>query len=139
MKQKIVIGVGYNAFNNRFWIAAKVIEQVKAGARDIYIVNSDQQMAGNILDAVRDMTFTDVEYQDIAVKHNVQIHTILPEDLEELNEAKPSGIGAILINSVFNVPLRKLTQLRKDMPLFITTAPSALKGIDDLDAELQYL
>lgn len=137
---KVTVAVGYNPMTNRIWVASKIIELVKEGTSDIYIINSDQKIAGDVLDTVRDMTKDDADYQHHVMQHNIQIHQMAPEDINEIGEAVQAGRGAILANSIFSIPLRALTKLRKhNMPVFIGTTPSQLKGIDNEDVELRYL
>lgn len=140
MNNKVTVAVGYSPMTNRIWVASQIIKLVKEGTSDIYIINSDQKIAGDVLETLRDMTKDDAEYQQHVVKHNIQIHPMAPEDIDELDDTVQAGRGAILANSIFSIPLRALTKLRKhNMPVFIGTTPSQLKGIDNEDVEYRYL
>lgn len=140
MKNKVTVAVGYNPMTNRIWVASKIIELVKAGTSDIYIINSDQRIAGDVLETVRDMTKDDAEYQRHIVDHNIQIHQMAPEDIDEIGNAVQASRGAILANSVFSVPLRALTSLSKhNMPVYIGAMPSQIKGIDSEEVDLRFL
>ncbi|QXO10194.1 hypothetical protein pEaSNUABM37_00235 [Erwinia phage pEa_SNUABM_37] len=140
MNNKVTVAVGYNPNTNRFWVASKIIELVKAGTADIYIINSDQKIAGDVLETVREMVKDDADYQRHVHMHNIQIHPMNPEDIDELDDVVKTGPGAILVNSVFSLPLRALTALRKhDMPVFIGAAPSQLTGVDNEDIDYRYL
>ena len=140
MNTKVTVAVGHHPMTNRYWVASKIIQLVKDGTVDIYIINSDQKIAGDVLATVRELTEHDTVYQEHVRKHNIQIHPMAPEEIDELAEAVPAGPAAILANSVFSVPLLKLTKLRKhNMPVFIGTTPSMLKGIDHEDVDMCYL
>lgn len=140
MNNKVTVAVGYNPMTNRIWVASKIIELVKEGTSDIYIINSDQRIAGDVLDTVRDMAKDDVDYQHHVMKNNIQIHTMAPEDIEEIGDAVQVGRGAILANSIFSIPMRVLTGLRKhNMPVYIGATPSQVKGIEGEDVDLRFL
>lgn len=140
MKSKVTVAVGYNPLTNRMWVASQIIELVKSGTADIYVINSDQKIAGDVLDTVRDMTKDDFEYQQHISQHNIQIHPMSPEQIDELDDAKPAGRGAILANSIFSIPLRTLTKLTKhNMPVYIGSTPAQLKGIEGEDVDLRFL
>lgn len=140
MNNKVTVAVGYSPMTNRIWVASQIIKLVKEGTSDIYIINSDQKIAGDVLETLRDMTKDDADYQQHVVKHNIQIHPMAPEDIDELGDTVQVGRGAILANSIFSIPLRALTKLRKhNMPVFIGTMPSQLKGVDNEDIDFRYL
>lgn len=140
MNNKVTVAVGYNPFTNRIWVAKQIIRLVKEGTEDIYIINSDQRIAGDVLDTVRDMTKDDVEYQQHVNEHHIQLHAVDPDNIDELDEVIPSGRGAILANSIFTVPLRLLTRLRKhNMPVYISTTPAQVKDIENEDIDMRFI
>lgn len=140
MNNKVTVAVGYNPMTNRIWVASQIINLVKSGTVDIYVINSDQRIAGDVLETVRDMTKNDLEYQQHISQHNIQIHPMAPEQIDELDDAKPAGRGAILANSIFSIPLRTLTRLSKhNMPVYIGSTPGQLKGIEGEDVDLRFL
>lgn len=140
MENKVTVAVGYNPFTNRIWMANQLIRLVKEGTEDIYIINSDQQVAGDVLATVKDMTKDDADYKAHVSKHNIQLHVMGPEDIDELGEAVPIGRGAIMANSIFSIPLRVLTRLRKhNMPVYITTTPSQVKNIEGEEVDMKFI
>lgn len=140
MNNKVTVAVGYSPFTNRIWVAQQIIRLVKEGTEDIYVINSDQRMAGDVLETVRDMTKDDIEYQRHVAEHNIQLHSMDPDHIDELDAAVPVGRGAILANSIFSVPLRLLTRLSKhNMPVYISTTPAQAKGIDIEAVDMKFI
>lgn len=140
MENKVTVAVGYNPMANRMWLAAQIVRLVKEGTEDIYIVNSDQRIAGDVIATVRDMTKDDAAYQEHMMRHNIQIHQVASDDIEELNEAKPVGRSALLVNNILTFTTKALSGLRKhNMPVYATTTPAGSKGIVDEDVSIRFI
>jgi hypothetical protein len=122
----VTIAIGRNPLSNQKWILDQIVNLVKAGRTDIFIVNTDAKVSRDTLNALKEYTKDDAEYQRLVGENNVMFHTTETEDLQTLDDANISRTrSAILVDRLFSLPLLKQCRdlAHHAVPVFVSTTP----------------
>jgi len=124
--RNVTIAIGRNPLSNQKWILQQIVDLVKSGRSDIFIVNTDAKVSRDTLSALKEYTKDDTEYQRLLVENNVMFHTTETEDLETLDDARINrSRSAILVDRLFALPLLKQCRdlAHHAVPVFVSTTP----------------
>lgn len=122
----VTIAIGRNPLSNQKWILQQIVDLVKAGRTDIFIVNTNAKISRDTLDALKEYTKDDLAYQTLVAENNVMFHTTETEDLETLDDAHINrSRSAILVDRLFSLPLLKQCRdlAHHRVPVFVSTTP----------------
>lgn len=124
--RNVTIAIGRNPLSNQKWILDQIVNVVKSGKSDIFIVNTSAKVSRETLDALKEYTKDDAEYQRLIVDNNVMFHLTETEDLETLDDARINrSRSAILVDRLFSLPLVKQCRdlARHAVPVYVSTTP----------------
>lgn len=130
------IAIGYNPFINRIWVARQIISIVKEGTDDVYVVVNDDRTSKELMDTINDMVKNDLQYQEHKTKHNVQIHLVKEDTIDELSDVDLSN-SVVVTHNVFTKSVRMLKSLfgSKTKQLTIATRPASVSDADAADVK----
>jgi hypothetical protein len=96
MNNKLTVAIEYNSAMNLSWVADQVVQLVKSQTRDIYLISQDPKFTCDVLAEIKAKTEGDAEYHQVVQRHNIQIHVVPEECLNELADATPIGNAAVV-------------------------------------------
>lgn len=124
--RNVTIAIGRNRLSNQKWILDQIVNLVKLGKSDIFIVNTDAKVSRDTLNALKEYTKDDAEYQRLVADNNVMFHLTETEDLATLDDAKINkSRAAIFADRLFNLPLVKQCHdlANHHVPVYVSTTP----------------
>lgn len=136
----VTIAIGRNPLSNQKWILDQIVNLVKMGRSDIFIVNTDSRVSTEVLKALKTYTQDDADYNRLVAENNVMFHTTETEDLQTLDDAKMNSRSAILANMLFSLPLVKQCRdlAKHHVPVFVSATPN-MSGIVPASANTKFI
>ncbi len=129
----IVTTFNNNQMTNKYWVAGKVITNVKAGATDVYLVCQDRMSFIELKEAIDSLARLDSGYRAAVVAHNTQLHYCEEESMESLAYTELPAQSILATFKVFTHSLLKQIAILNNLnkPAFIATVNAMAKQIPD--------
>ncbi len=129
----IVTTFNNNQMTNKYWVAGKVIANIKAGVTDVYLVCQDQLSFKEVKEAIDSLARLDSDYREAVALNNAQVHYCEEESLMSLayTDLPPKSILATF--KVFTHSLIKQIAILDSIgkPAFIATVNAMATKIPD--------
>lgn len=128
-----------NPTSNKYWIAGKVIESVKAGSTDIYVVCADESHFEEVKSAIRSLSNIDNDFNKLVKDNNVMYHYCPLSSLECLTNDDVTAKPAFFMFNIFEMPvLKQIAYLsRLNVKAFISSVPGMIKNIP-LNVDIEF-
>lgn len=128
-----------NPTNNKYWIAGKVIESVKNGSSDIYIVCADRLHFEEVKKAIQALSNLDTGFHQLVKDNEVMYHYCPVTSLECLTKEELDTKPAFFMFNIFEMPvLKQIAYLsRLNVVSFIASVPGMIKNIP-LNVEIEF-